>query len=350
MEHAFTLSHVYQFRVVVRGISPLIWRRLLIRSDMSLATLHATLQIVFAWSDVRLHYFRIHGKEYGCARLGGPHSEDDPRHVPLVALHLHRGERFTYVYNSIDHWVCDLRLEAILPVDPRRFYPVCTDGKHTTPPEDCGGAWAYMQMVDRHHVPLEAMAVVAKALDRLWRRTIIPPCAKSLGTLRPFGRRSLNSTSTSTFSPYTLTVVTSIPGCDRWGHRKEPTVKYTIQVVITTDEGQPETRELACVEREDLTPTTLGLTLAEGKTMLKALQEIVVEQQMRAFLEAQRPCPHCGHRQRNKGYHTTQVRTVFGTIPLHTGQSHQLTRVPGVYHSGFYAVTDALHFTTPKFG
>jgi Plasmid pRiA4b ORF-3-like protein len=56
MEHAFTPPNVYQFRVVVQGISPLIWRRLLIRSDMSLATLHAALQIVFAWSDVHLHY------------------------------------------------------------------------------------------------------------------------------------------------------------------------------------------------------------------------------------------------------------------------------------------------------
>jgi len=41
------------------GISPLIWRRFFIGSDMSLATLHATLQIVFGWRDVHLHYFRI---------------------------------------------------------------------------------------------------------------------------------------------------------------------------------------------------------------------------------------------------------------------------------------------------
>jgi hypothetical protein len=93
-------------------------------------------------------------------------------------------------------------------------------------------------------------------------------------------------------------------------------MKYAIQVVITTDEGQTETREIACVEREDLTPTTLGLTLAEGKAILKALQAVVVEQQMRAFFEAQRPCPHCGQRRRSKGYHTTQLRTVFGTIPV----------------------------------
>jgi hypothetical protein len=167
MEHGFTPPHVYQFRVVVQGISPLIWRHLLVRSDMSLATLHAILQIVFAWSDVHLNCFHIHGKEYGCARVGGAHFEDDPRQVPLGQLRLHQGERFTYVYNFIDHWVCDLRLEAIVPLDSRRVYPACTGGKRAAPPEECGGAWAYMQLVDRHHVPPEAMAVVATAFNRL---------------------------------------------------------------------------------------------------------------------------------------------------------------------------------------
>jgi pRiA4b ORF-3-like protein len=167
MEPLYIPPSVYQFRVVLQGISPLIWRRLLIPSDMSLATLHATLQIVFAWSDVHLHHFRIHGKEYGCARVGGPSFEDDPRQVPLGQLRLHQRERFTYVYNFIDHWVCDLRLEAVRPLDASGHHPVCLGGKRAAPPEDCGGAWAYLQMVDRHHVPLEAMAVVAVVLNRL---------------------------------------------------------------------------------------------------------------------------------------------------------------------------------------
>ena len=153
--------------MVVQGISPLIWRRLLVRSDMSLATLHATLQIVFAWSDTHLHYFRIHGKECGSTRRGGPGFDIDPRQVPLATLHLHRGERLTYVYNFIDHWECELRLEAMLPWDPQRRYPVCLEGKRAAPPEDCGGTWAYLQRVDQHHVPLEAMATVATALERL---------------------------------------------------------------------------------------------------------------------------------------------------------------------------------------
>jgi hypothetical protein len=100
-------------------------------------------------------------------------------------------------------------------------------------------------------------------------------------------------------------------------------MKYAIQVVITTDEGQTETQDIACVERENLTPTTLGLTLAEGKAILKALQEVVVQQQMTAYLETQRSCAHCGHWQRSKGYHTTQVGTVFGTIPVHSLRLYQ---------------------------
>ncbi len=39
---------VYQLRVVLRGISPLIWRRLLVRSDSTIADLHTALQLALA--------------------------------------------------------------------------------------------------------------------------------------------------------------------------------------------------------------------------------------------------------------------------------------------------------------
>jgi Plasmid pRiA4b ORF-3-like protein len=50
---------IYQLRIVLRGISPLIWRRLLVRSDTTLAQLHLVLQILFDWSNEHLHHFRI---------------------------------------------------------------------------------------------------------------------------------------------------------------------------------------------------------------------------------------------------------------------------------------------------
>ena len=63
-------------------------------------------------------------------------------------------------------------------------------------------------------------------------------------------------------------------------------MKITIRVVTTTDDGQETTRDLACVERQELTPATFGLSLAEGKRVLQALQEVVVEWQMHTYAPA----------------------------------------------------------------
>jgi hypothetical protein len=66
-------------------------------------------------------------------------------------------------------------------------------------------------------------------------------------------------------------------------------MKIKVQVVTITDDGQETTRDIACVERHDLTPETLGLSLAEGKAVLQALQEVVVEWQMQGVSPAATP-------------------------------------------------------------
>lgn len=162
MPPATTLLSIYQLRIVLRGVSPLIWRRVLVHSDVTLAHLHTILQILFAWSDEHLHSFHIHGKEYGSS--GAP-----TRGVRLRDCSLHRGERFWYVYDFGAHWECEMRLEALLPLAPRRVYPVCIGGKRAAPSEDCWGAWGYMERLEQHRLypPLEAMGVVAEAISTL---------------------------------------------------------------------------------------------------------------------------------------------------------------------------------------
>jgi hypothetical protein len=97
---------VYQLRVVLRGVSPLIWRRLLLRSDSTIADLHATLQTVLAWSSEHLHRFVIQGRVYGAEGCG------DPRRIRLVDLRLRVSERFLYEYDFIDGWQHDVRVEG----------------------------------------------------------------------------------------------------------------------------------------------------------------------------------------------------------------------------------------------
>ena len=74
---------IYQLKVVLLGISPMIWRRLLVSSTSTIADLHYILQITMGWSDVHLHRFHIHGKQYGIARMGGLSFSDDPGTVRL---------------------------------------------------------------------------------------------------------------------------------------------------------------------------------------------------------------------------------------------------------------------------
>jgi hypothetical protein len=87
-------------------------------------------------------------------------------------------------------------------------------------------------------------------------------------------------------------------------------MQVKVQVVTITDEGQEITQDIACVERQELTPVTLGLSLAEGKAVLQVLQEVVVEWQLVAYLRQQRVCPQCGKTRRRKGLHHTVVRRV----------------------------------------
>jgi len=159
---------IYQLRVVLHGVSPLVWRRLLVASDTSSAELHAILQLAFAWSDDHLHRFLIHGTAYGVPRLGGISFRDDAQRVPLWRFRLRRGERFRYEYDFTANWQLDLRLERVLPFDPDGPLPSCIGGSRAAPPESCAGPWAYLQQLDEHKslLPLEELSLLAEALQR----------------------------------------------------------------------------------------------------------------------------------------------------------------------------------------
>jgi len=69
---------IYQLHILLLQINPPIWRRLHVRSDSSIATLHDLLQIAFDWSDFHLHRFVIRGKGYGVSRMGCTTSRPPP--------------------------------------------------------------------------------------------------------------------------------------------------------------------------------------------------------------------------------------------------------------------------------
>jgi hypothetical protein len=164
---------VYQFKIVLRRVSPMVWRRLLLRSDHSIADLHYAIQISMGWSDSHLHLFHIHGKDYGVAHAGGIFLSNDPKQIRLADFEFRLRERFLYEYDFYDHWEHDVRLEKVLPWNSRRILPACSGGHRLAPPEDCGGAQSYMEQGDPRWqewwdaFPREELNLVAKAVKRV---------------------------------------------------------------------------------------------------------------------------------------------------------------------------------------
>ena len=130
----------------------MIWRRIKIRSDSTIADLHYIIQIVMGWTDSHLHRFVIHGQDYGIAQIGGISFSDDPRKVKLSSFDWRAKERFLYEYDFGDSWQHQIRVEAILAPKSNCFYPVCISGQRACPPEDCGGAWEFMAQKQEYWV------------------------------------------------------------------------------------------------------------------------------------------------------------------------------------------------------
>ncbi|BCG05653.1 hypothetical protein PPGU19_102210 (plasmid) [Paraburkholderia sp. PGU19] len=73
---------------------------------------------------------------------------------------------------------------------------------------------------------------------------------------------------------------------------------------------------LAVVERPDCSIAELGLSLAEGRSLLAKVQIELVSKQVRRWLAGQTHCESCGAALRHKDSRSTVLRTVYGKVTL----------------------------------
>jgi hypothetical protein len=141
---------IFQLKVSLRRIEPLIWRSVQVADDTSLPRLHRILQLLFNWEDYHLHEF-VAGKRVYC--FPDPDDFDDRKTIDETLVPLNRlvdrvGDRFEYVYDFGDWWRHDVLLEAIVLPSPDAFYPRCVAGARNGPPEDAGGPFGYAKYLE----------------------------------------------------------------------------------------------------------------------------------------------------------------------------------------------------------
>ena len=105
-------------------------------------------------------------------------------------------------------------------------------------------------------------------------------------------------------------------------------MKFRVEVISVNDEGSEQRRDVMEMERDGLAVETLGLSLAEGKAILRGVQDFVASQQTSEDLRRRRRCPNCGQRHHSKAAGTSTVETVFGPVapPIRGGSIARVRR------------------------
>jgi hypothetical protein len=103
-------------------------------------------------------------------------------------------------------------------------------------------------------------------------------------------------------------------------------LRFKLQLVVVTDDDQQvSVDELVVFDKGSERLEQLGLTLAEAKALLLAVQRQVLDRQIAAFLASRTACQTCGRARGIKDRKTIVFRTLFGQLEL---ASPRLRRCP----------------------
>ncbi len=143
-----TLRSIYQLKVTLKGVNPVIWRRFQIASTDNLEDVHIALQIVMGWSNSHLHEFVCGRDRYGVPDEDFPSDIKDEIDFRLDQVLKQEADRLVYLYDYGDGWQHEVTLEKILPFEPSTVLPVCLAGERACPPEDIGGIPGYEMFLE----------------------------------------------------------------------------------------------------------------------------------------------------------------------------------------------------------
>jgi hypothetical protein len=137
----------YQLKVSLLYSEPLIWRRVQVPGNLTLAKLHDVIQLCMGWTDTHLHQFMIGRNFYGPVDMDDEWSEIkalDETKFRLCDLEADMRKRCMYEYDSGDGWQHEIEIEKVVGPDEKPSnYPVLLGGARACPPEDIGGIPGY---------------------------------------------------------------------------------------------------------------------------------------------------------------------------------------------------------------
>lgn len=180
----------YKIKIELRDSEPLIYRRVIVPSNISFEKLHNLIQISMGWSNSYLYDFNIKEEslrvtcdkeaisEYEFYSQLKLNERNDPygfirnmlkikpklSNEVTIDYYLNKNNKIEYIYDFGDYWKHDVVMEEIIE-DYMYDYPICIEAEGNCPPEDIGGMEEYIEFLevinDKNHPDYKNVALWA---------------------------------------------------------------------------------------------------------------------------------------------------------------------------------------------
>jgi len=150
-KQASALAPVYQLKIGLQGAKPPIWRRIQVPGNITLDRLHDVIQLCMGWDDLHLHQFLIDRTCYCLPDDDDFWQTSRPKNeakYTLQDLEKKIQPKFQYIYDFGDDWIHQITVEKVLPPVEGKPFPVLLTGRRACPPEDVGGIYGYMHLIE----------------------------------------------------------------------------------------------------------------------------------------------------------------------------------------------------------
>jgi len=155
---------ILQFRIILQGARPPIWRQIQISNTCTFWDLHVAIQDAMGWEDSHLHQFEVKNPKTGTPEyMGIPENEGCDECDTLggwlfkvrdYVCNIKANQKILYLYDFGDHWEHSLQFEGEHSREAGVKYPICLAGERACPPEDVGGIPGYENYLEIMQDPL----------------------------------------------------------------------------------------------------------------------------------------------------------------------------------------------------
>jgi len=142
---------IARLKITLDDVKPMVLRRLEVPFDIRIDRLHLTIQAAMAWTNGHLYQFRAGGVGWSTPYPDAGWAGDflDARKARLDDILEDVGTRtLKYLYDFGDGWEHTIKIERLIEPEPGLLYPRLIEITGRCPPEDCGGPWAYAELLE----------------------------------------------------------------------------------------------------------------------------------------------------------------------------------------------------------